>query len=37
MNIAYETQNLATVLNAAVDGKLHTSMFTTKKLHIELL
>lgn len=34
---AYETQNLVAILNAAVDGKLHTSMFTPQKLYRELL
>lgn len=34
---AYETQNLVAVLNALVDEKLHTSMFTPQKLHRELL
>jgi len=34
---AYETQNLVAVLNAAVDGKVHTSMFTPQKLLRELL
>ncbi|KAL4131224.1 hypothetical protein QTP88_008565 [Uroleucon formosanum] len=34
---AYETQNLVAVLNAAIDGKLHTSMFTPQKLYKELL
>jgi len=34
---AYETQKLVAVLNAVVDGKLHTSMFTPKKLQRELL
>ncbi|XP_060848447.1 uncharacterized protein LOC132927889 [Rhopalosiphum padi] len=34
---AYETQNLVAILNTAIDGKLHTSMFTPQKLYRELL
>lgn len=33
---SYETQNLISIVNSALDGKIHTSVFTPKRLLTEL-
>jgi len=34
---AYETQNLISMINTALDGKIHTSVFTPQHIIKELL